>query len=203
MTLDERLRFLEKLIQRDIPEEEIKECVFCKRYGDSSNQYTGYLTYKFNSWFFANDLVKQALFAEFGSYTCNHEIIAEESIDVANFIFNSIASNNANIDPYNPNEFIGLVSDFKKMDEVLDDYKNGRDKDNFDTICNLSKNYIRNAGRKWMMSLDPDKYDVGYLYMIEKYGRGFDLPKLYWESGYQDIQKEKLVDLGIGCPFNN
>jgi len=38
--------------------------------------------------------------------------------------------------------------------------------------------------------------------MVEKYGKGFDLPKLLYESGYQEIQKQKLAKLGYGCPFD-
>ena len=201
MSLDQRVQSLEILLTHSYQTEESKTCIFCRRYGDSQTGQTDYLTYRFNSQFFADDLVRQSLYLEFGSYSCNHEKISEESIDVSSYISNAIDNNNANIDKYNPNEFISLVSDFKRMDEVLAYYKDSTE-EGFELVYKLAKKFIRMVGREWKMGLDPDKYDIGYLYMIEKYGKGFDLPKLYWESGYQEVQKEKLRDLGIGFPFN-
>jgi len=252
MSLEERLSLLEEQIISITKIQKVKKCVFCRKYGDT-NGYTGYLTYKFNSLFFADDLVKQAIFIETGTYNCNHEKYSQDSLHVSLFISNAIDCNNSNIDPYNPFEFISLVSDFKKIDIVLEHYKNSetcrinqildetqdnskisrekleslwkkyyqdnenkdeldyqtthllKDLDklkNLDCICNTSKELIRKAGRKWIMSLDPDKYDVGYLYMVDKYGKGFDLPALHWESKYSDIQKKKLEGLGILSPFN-
>jgi len=146
--------------------------------------------------------VRQALFVGFGSYQCNHKKFSEKSIEVSNFTSNAIDNNNANIDIYNPFEFISLVSDFKRMDEVFDSYKDSRVDKNFESNCKLAKKCIRIVGRKWMMNLDPDKYDIGYLFMVENYGKGFDLPKLYYKSGYREVQKEKLKGLGIEFPFN-
>jgi len=89
-----------------------------------------------------------------------------------------------------------LDSQTKSLLEYLEQLKN------LEQMCSISKELIRKAGRKWIMSLDPDKYDIGYLFMVEKYGKGFDLSQLYCESGYQEIQKNKLEGLGIFSPFN-
>lgn len=98
---------------------------------------------------------------------------------------------------YQSNENIDeLDCQTKTLLEDLDKLKN------LDCICNTSKKFIRQAGKEWMMSQNPDEYDIGYLYMTEKYGKGFDLSKLYWKSNYQDIQKQKLSTLGIGFPFD-
>jgi len=253
MSLEERLAALEEQIISIIEVPEVKECIFCRKYGDPQTGQTNHLTYKFNSLFFADDLVKQAIYSDTEAFCCNHEKYSQNSLDVSHYISYAIDNNNANIDPYNPFEFISLVSDFKKMDIVFEHYKNSetcrinqildetqndgkisrekleslwkkyyqdnKNKDeldyqttrlledldklkNLDCICNTSKKFIRKAGRAWIMSLDPDKYDIGYLYMIEKYGKGFDLSALYWESKYSDIQKKKLGGLGIVSPFN-
>jgi len=253
MSLEERIQELEKNLKQSLVKQVIPTCVFCWKYGDSQTGQTNHLTYRFNSLFFADDLVKQAIYSDTETYCCNHEKYSQNSLDVSHYISYAIDNNNANIDPYNPFEFISLVSDFKKMDYVLEYYKNfetckinqildetqndgkisreeleslwkkyyqdNENKDeldyqttrlledldklkNLDCTCNTSKKFIRKAGRKWIMSLDPDKYDIGYLYMVDKYGKGFDLSKLYRESKYQDVQKKKLEGLGIGFPFN-
>jgi len=202
VTLEQRIRSIEEQLENH--EDELVECIFCRQHEDPQTGQTDHLTYKFNSMFFADDLVRQAIYSETGSYKCNHETYSHDSIILANFISNSIHYNNANIDQYNPSEFISLVSDFKKMDSVLEHYKNKENTrgNQLDSVYEKSKQLIRKVGREWIMSQDPDKYDIGYLYMVEKYGKGFDLPKIYWESGYQDVQKKKLVGLGIGYPFN-
>jgi hypothetical protein len=208
MSLEDRLSMIEEcvLVIPEIPE--VKKCIFCKKYGDI-NGYAGYMTYKFNSLCFTDNLVKQAIHADSGLCFCNHEKYSEDSLHISRFICNAIDDNNCNIDQYDPFEFIPLVSDFEKMDGVLEIFKEKSlridetiDQENIETICNSSKQFIRNAGKEWIMSLDPDKYDIGYHYMVEKYGKGFDLPKLYWESKYSEIQKEKLEGLGIISSFN-
>ena len=197
-----RVQALESLLNHSNEIKDSKSCIFCKKYGDIQTGQIDYLTFRFNSLFFADDLVKQAIFVKTGLYGCNHEKISNESIDVSNFISNAINNNNANIDNYNPSEFISLVSDFKGMDKVLDHYKISRTDKNLELISRIAKKSIRKVGREWIMSLDPDKYDIGYLFMVEKYGKGFDLPKLYYQAGYREVQKEKLGELEIGFPFN-
>ncbi len=66
MSIEDRLAALEEQIITISEVQEVKECVFCRKYGDT-NGYTGYLSYKFNSLFFADDLVKQSIFVETGT----------------------------------------------------------------------------------------------------------------------------------------
>lgn len=71
----------------------------------------------------------------------------------------------------------------------------------------LVKQCLRNAGREWIMSQDPDKYDIGYCFLVEKFGKGFDWPKICTfvinETEYTQIQKQKLAGLGYGYPFDD
>ena len=151
---DERLDALEKVLSNK--EQKIIECCFCHRLGGRDTGQTNHISYKYNSYFFSLDLVKEYLFKEYGIISCSHEVISNDSLDLVHFISNSIDGNESNIDQFNPHEFIPLVSDFKKMDDVFDRNMKKRYEDNKKTIAKI-------------ISDNPNSIDLSYLQELISY----------------------------------
>jgi len=115
--------------------------------------------------------------------------LVEHSSLASGFITMALKENDVvDIDPYNPKTVITLLTDFDTMDFVFHRWRHKRtqqfeidrsigigygDLDNIDHYFEFACKSLRTVGKKWIASLDPEKFGPRHLRLVEQYGPNF------------------------------
>jgi len=171
-----------------------KSCVFCTTDQPNKDMSFG-VTYPPD--LIADEIVRKVYEIEkgrnfsrvFDSKKCklhSDKWLTKKSHRASGFISSAIQYNDfVDVNPVNTKEILKLLSDFDTMDFIFHrniERKKGessflyappfnqrKEKYYFEFACNS----LRKVGKKWIQSLDPQKYDLGFKKYIDEYGPNF------------------------------
>jgi len=117
--------------------------------------------------------------------------LTKKSCRASGFIGYAIMYNDiVDVNPVNTIEVLKLLTDFDTMDFIFHRNKErkGKETNSIDNeyYFQFACSSLRKVGKKWLHSLDPEKYDLGYRKWIDEYGPNFA------RGGVIDTQDQKL-----------
>ena len=235
-SLEERLGALEKLVEANKKEKKesfVKWCVFCNgQYEECSNSFGQVIAADL----IADEIIRQGYQIELGKEfprvddpsECKlhgDSWLIEHSSLISGFITMALRENDVvDIDPFNPQALIHLLTDFDTIDFIFHRWRHKRilqfeiderncfaydSLDILDYYYEFARKSLRTVGKKWITSLDPEVFGPRHLQLIEEYGpnfaRGVVIPtneirerkKIEFESWLDMAEKE--LEKGLVC----